>query len=180
MELSFIQSKIHVIRGVKVILDFDLAGMYEIENKYLKRAVRHNIERFDGEDFMFEVTREEWNILRCNFGTSKQLPELSQEKRGGIRYLPFAFTELGVAMLSSVLNSSTAIGINRDIMRAFVTLRHYAAELAELKRQLEEYQVDTTMQIAEILDIINEMAAKQNVLYKSPTVVSGFITQKSD
>ena len=178
MELSFIQSKIHVIRGVKVILDFDLAGMYGVENKYLKRAVRHNIERFEGEDFMFELTREEWNFLRCNFSTSKQLPELSQEKRGGIRYLPFAFTELGVAMLSGVLNSNTAIEVNRNVMSAFVLFRHYAAELAELKRQLEEYQADTTMQIAEILDIINEMAAKQNVLYKSPTVVAGFITQK--
>ena len=174
MDLSIIQSKIHVIRGVKVILDFDLAELYGIENKYLKRSVRNNIERFEGDDFMFELTREEWDFLRCNFSTSKQLTGLSQEKRGGIRYLPFAFTELGVAMLSSVLNSTTAIGINRDIMRAFVTLRHYVAELAELKRQLEEYQVDTTMQIAEILDIINEMAAKQNALYKPPTTVVGF------
>ena len=90
--------------------------------------------------------------------------------------MPFAFTELGVAMLSSVLNSDTAIEVNRNVMRAFVLFRHYAAELSELKRQLEEYQADTTMQIAEILDIINEMAAKQNLLYKSPTIVSGFKT----
>jgi len=92
--------------------------------------------------------------------------------------LLFAFTELGVAMLSSVLNSSTAIEVNRNVMRAFVLFRHYAAELADLKRQLEEYQVDTTMQIAEILDIINEMTAKQNMLYKSPIVVVGFKTKE--
>jgi len=178
MELSIIQSKIHEIRGVKVILDFDLAGMYGIETAQLKRQVRRNMKRFEGEDFMFELSREE--LLRCQIGTSKQLSELNQEKRGGIRYLPFAFTELGVAMLSSVLNSKTAIEVNRNVMRAFVLFRHYAAELAELKRQLEEYQADTTMQIAEILDIINEMAAKHNVLYKSPTVVAGFIAQKNN
>ena len=172
MELSFIQSKIHVIRGVKVILDFDLAGMYEIETAHLKRQVRRNIKRFEGDDFMFEVTKEE--LSRCQFGT------LNTGRGQNIKYMPFAFTELGVAMLSSVLNSDTAIEVNRNVMRAFVLFRHYAAELAELKRQLEEYQVDTTMQIAEILDIINEMAAKQNVLYKSPTVVAGFLAQKSD
>ena len=97
MELSIIQSKIHEIRGVKVILDFDLAALYGIENKYLKRSVRHNIERFEGEDFMFELTHKE--LSRCKIST------LNKGRGQNIKYLPFAFTELGVAMLSSVLNS---------------------------------------------------------------------------
>jgi len=175
MDLSIIQSKIHVIRGVKVILDFDLAGMYGIETRVLKQAVRRNIRRFEGDDFMFELTKSE--IIELS---RSQIVTLNIGRGKNIKYLPFAFTELGVAMLSSVLNSDTAIDVNRNVMRAFVLFRNYAAELAELKRQLEEYQVDTTMQIAEILDIINEMSAKQNVLYKSPTVVAGFITNAVD
>jgi len=156
------------------MLDFDLAELYGIENKYLKRAVRHNIERFEGDDFMFEITRDEWNFLRCNFSTSKQLPELSKEKRGGIRYLPFAFTELGVAMLSSVLNSSTAIGINRDIMRAFVLFRHYAAELAELNQKIEQFMMETNLQFNDIYQALIELAEQKKELYKPPTVVTGF------
>ena len=174
MDLSIIQSKIRIIRGRKVLLDFDLAEMYGIENKYLKRAVRNNFERFEGDDFMFEVTRDEWNFLRCNFSTSKQLSELSKEKRGGIRYLPFAFTELGVAMLSSVLNSSTAIGINRDIMRAFVLFRHYAAELAELNQKIEQFMMETNLQFNDIYQALIELAEQKKELYKPPTVVTGF------
>ena len=95
-DIELIQNKIYEIRGQRVMLDFDLAEMYGIETKNLKRAVKRNLERFEGSDFMFELTEIELQSLRCNFGTSK---------RGGIRYAPFAFTELGVAMLSSVLNS---------------------------------------------------------------------------
>lgn len=95
MELQIIQSKIYEIRGIHVLLDFDLAEMYQVETINLKRAVRRNIERFP-EDFMFELTERENEDLRCNFGTSSW---------GGNRYLPFAFTEQRVAQLSSVLNS---------------------------------------------------------------------------
>ena len=112
MDLSNIQRKIYTIRGHKVMLDFDLAETYGIETKYLKRAVRHNIKRFEGEDFMFETTREE--LSRCKICT------LNKGRGSNIKYLPFAFTELGVAMLSSVLNSETAIDINRKIMRALI------------------------------------------------------------
>jgi len=171
MDLSIIQSKIRIIRGRKVLLDFDLAEMYETETSQLKRQVRRNIKRFEGDDFMFEVTREE--LSRCQIGT------LKKGRGSNIKYLPFAFTELGVAMLSSVLESDKAIEVNRDVMRAFVLFRHYASELSELKRQLEDYQINTTMQIAEILDIINEMAIKQNVLYQPPTTVIGFKTLPS-
>lgn len=104
MELSLIQSKIYEIRGQKVMLDFDLAEMYGVETSQLKRSVRRNINRFDGDDFMFEITWEE--LSRCQIGT------LNKVRGSNIKYLPFAFTELGVSMLSSVLNSKTAIEIN--------------------------------------------------------------------
>ena len=102
VDLQIIQSKIYEIRGQRVMLDFDLAELYGTETKYLKRTVKNNMKRFPS-DFMFELTKEEFNNLRCNFITSK---------RGGIRYMPFAFTEHGVAQLSSVLNSDVAIEVN--------------------------------------------------------------------
>ena len=111
--LEPIKQKIYEIRGQRVMFDFDLASAYGVETSQLKRQVRRNIERFEGEDFMFEVTPDE--IMRCQIGTSSW---------GGRRYNAFAFTELGVAMLSSVLRSPAAIKVNRDIMRAFVSMRH--------------------------------------------------------
>ena len=132
MELQIIQSKIYEIRGMRVLLDFDLAEMYQVETKNLKRAVRRNIERFP-EDFMFELTDSENEDLRCNFGTSSW---------GGSRYPPFAFTEQGVAQLSSVLNSPLAIQVNISIIRAFVALRQYALGYAELNRKLEDFMID--------------------------------------
>lgn len=103
MELEQIKNSILEIRGKKVILDFELAKMYQVETKYLKRTVRNNLKRFPS-GFMFELSPKEWNNLRCNFSTSKNV--------GGIRYLPFAFTEQGVAMLSGLLNSNVAIERN--------------------------------------------------------------------
>ncbi|MFR9649878.1 MAG: ORF6N domain-containing protein [Rikenellaceae bacterium] len=168
-QIELIQSKIYEIRGQKVMLDRDLAQMYGVETSQLKRAVRRNIERFEGEDFMFELTKEE--ASRCQFGI------LNVGGRGSnVKYLPFAFTELGVAMLSSVLNSKIAIQVNMAIMRAFVTVRHLSpvttstnqiselkAELTELKEYIEEVFTDyndinddTRMQ----LELINETLAK--------------------
>ena len=136
-QLELIQSKIYEIRGQKVMLDFDLAEMYGTETAQLKRAVRRNIERFEGEDFMFEVTREE--LSRYQIGT------FNKGRGSNIKYLPFAFTELGVAMLSSVLNSRTAIEINRGIMRAFATMRKILAaspsnEIVKLQSKIKELQ----------------------------------------
>ena len=113
MHLQVIQKKIFEVRGQKVMLDFDLAELYETETKYLKRSVKQNIIRFPV-DFMFELTKDGWENLRCNFSTSK---------RGGTRYLPFAFTEQGVAMLSSVLKSERAILVNIYIVRVFTKVR---------------------------------------------------------
>ncbi|BES61827.1 ORF6N domain-containing protein [Dysgonomonas capnocytophagoides] len=149
MELQIIQNKIFEIRGMRIMLDFDLAELYQVETKNLKRAVKRNIERFP-DDFMFELTADEWEILRCNFGTSSW---------GGTRYMPFAFTEQGIAQLSSVLNSPLAIQVNISIIRAFVTLRKYALGYAELNQKLETFMLETNMQFNEIYQALTELAS---------------------
>jgi hypothetical protein len=131
MELEQIKNNIHEVQGKKVILDFELAAMYQVETKYLKRIVRNNMKRFPL-DFMIELTKEEWDFLRCKISTSKN--------QGGIRYLPFAFTEQGVAMLSGLLNSDKAIETNIAIMRAFVMMRQWALTYEELSQQLKELE----------------------------------------
>jgi hypothetical protein len=161
MELAIIQSKIYEIRGRKVMLDFDLAGLYKTNTAHLKRQVRRNIERFEGDDFMFELTNDESNILkyniRCQSGTLNQT---------WFRYPPFAFTELGVAMLSSVLDSDKAIEMNRNIMRAFVVLRQYALGLAELNQKLENFMIETDIQFSEIYQALTELAEQKKELDK--------------
>ena len=172
MELQPIQNKIYDIRGYKIMLDFDLAGLYGVETAQLKRAVKRNIERFEGDDFMFEVTKDE--LSRCQIGI------LNKGRGNNIKYLPFAFTELGVSMLSSVLNSKTAIGINRNIMRAFVAMRQLVLnppinkvnelqnEMKELKQYVEDVfrdyndiNEDTRLQIELINTSLAELQAKK-------------------
>ncbi|WP_270603587.1 ORF6N domain-containing protein [Bacteroides ovatus] len=137
-DIVIIENKIYEIRGQKVMLDFDLAEMYEIETKNLNKAVKRNIERFP-DDFMFQLTKEELSNLRFQIGTSSW---------GGNRYLPFAFTEQGVAMLSGVLRSPKAIEVNINIMRAFVHMRQYLLshapkqELEELRKRIEYLEED--------------------------------------
>ena len=125
--------------------------MYETETKYLKRAVRANIRRFPP-DFMFELSKTEWETLRCNFSTSN--------KRGGTRYLPFAFTEQGVSMLSSVLNSDKAIDVNIAIMRAFVFIRQYALSHKDLTEKLKELEGKYNKQFKDVYDAINYLLQK--------------------
>ena len=153
-QLSLIQSKIYVIRGQKVMLDFDLAEAYGVETSQLKRQVRRNLERFEGDDFMIVLTRDE--LSRCQIGT------LNVKRGQNIKYLPFAFTELGVAMLSSVLKSPSAIKVNRDIMRAFVALRHIA-EMPNTDDRLKKIEVE----IQHIKDEMNETLADQNDINES-------------
>ena len=160
-QLETIQSKIYEIRGRRVMLDFDLAEMYGVETSQLKRAVRRNIERFEGEDFMFEVTREE--LSRCQIGT------LNKGRGHNIKYLPFAFTELGVAMLSSVLNSRTAIEINRGIMRAFVALRQMltappSSTPSELQREIKKLRDDMEEMFADQNDINEDTRAQLDAI----------------
>lgn len=152
MQLATIQTKIYEIRGQKVMLDFDLAEMYGTVTALLKRAVRRNIERFEGDDFMFELTSEE--LSRCQIGT------LNKGRGSNIKYLPFAFTELGVSMLSSVLNSKTAIEINRNIMRAFVFIRQYALSHNDLTTKLLELESKYDKQFKDVYEAINFLLQK--------------------
>ena len=177
-ELSRIQGKIYEIRGYKVMLDFDLAVLYGSETKVLKQSVRRNIERFPN-DFMFELTWEEYNSLRSQFVTL----EIGRGKYS--KYLPFAFTEQGVAMLSSVLNSKTAIAKNINIMRAFVFVREILMnppinevkelqnEVKELKQYVEDVftdyndiNEDTRKQLELINKSLAELQAKKKELEK--------------
>jgi len=122
-----IENKIYLVREKKVMLDRDLAALYEVQTGQLKRAVRRNKDRFP-EDFMFEISKDEYEILRCQIGISSW---------GGERYRPFAFTENGGAMLSTVLNSKCAIMVNIQIMRAFVRIRTLVADNSELRKAIE-------------------------------------------
>jgi len=151
-----VEKLIHLARGEKVLLDADLAMLYCVETKALNRAVKRNLSRFP-QDFMFQLTAEEADSLRCQIGTSN-------EGRGGRRYLPYAFTEQGVAMLSSVLRSERAVQVNVAIMRAFVSLRRMLAgndalsrKLAELERQLENHDKG----IKTLFDAIRQLMTPQ-------------------
>ena len=164
-QLQVIQSKIYEIRGQKVMLDKDLATMYGVEVRSLNQAVKRNIERFPS-DFMFQLSNDEWIGLKSQFVISSW---------GGVRKLPYAFTEMGVAMLSSVLRSSVAIQVNINIMRAFVAVRQMIAlpptdklaelqsEMAELKSYVEEIlsdQNDINEETAMQLELINQSLAE--------------------
>ena len=137
-DLVIIQNKIYEVKGQKVMLDFELAELYGVETKALKRAVRRNMDRFEGEDFMIVLSPQEADNLRSRY----QNGTMNKTRGGNVKYEQFAFTELGVAMLSSVLRSDTAIEINRNIMRAFVELRRLtqfaAASYQDLKREIDE------------------------------------------
>lgn len=186
MELQIIQSKIYEIRGQKVMLDRDLAELYQVETRVLNQAVKRNIKRFPS-DFMFQVTEDEFEILKSQFVISSW---------GGVRKLPFAFTEQGVAMLSGILNSDVAIEVNISIMRAFVAVRRLMAnppvndlaklqlEIQELKAYIEEVFADyndinddTRMQIELINQTIAELQAKDKDETKHRNPI-GFNTYK--
>ena len=178
MELSIIQSKIYEIRGFRVMLDFDLAGIYGTETKALNQAVKRNIKRFPP-DFMFQLTRQEFANLRSQFVTSRW---------GGTRYLPYAFTEHGATMAANVLKSDVAIDASILIVRAFVAVRQFVLnppvnELKELQnevRELKEYienvftdQNDINEDTRIQLELINESLAELQVKHK------GLITDDS-
>lgn len=131
------------------MLDRDLADLYGVETKRLKEQVRRNSDRFPP-DFMFELTKDEFDNWRSQFATSKG-------DRIGLRYAPMAFTEQGVAMLSGVINSKTAIQINVQIMRAFVQLRHLVVDHVELKRELDEFRKETNDRFLLIFTILDEL-----------------------
>ena len=144
-----ISSKIYLIRGHKVMLDRDLADLYQVETKQLKRSVRRNIDRFP-KDFMFELTKSELDNWRRQFGTSTG-------EMKGLRYSPMAFTELGVAMLSSVLRSKRAIHVNIQIMRAFNQLRIMIASHEELKQKIEAMEQKYDEQFRIVFEALTQL-----------------------
>jgi hypothetical protein len=143
-----IEAHILLIRGHKVILDVDLAELYGVETKALTRAVRRNLERFPG-DFMLQLSSDEFASLRRQFGTSSQW--------GGRRYPPYAFTEQGVAMLSSVLRSKRAVLVNVEIMRAFVRLRQMLAAHADLERRLNDLEANYDAKFKVVFEAIRQL-----------------------
>jgi phage regulator Rha-like protein len=158
-ELASILNMIHEIRGYNVMLDSDLARLYEIETKALNRAVKRNRDRFP-DFFMFQLTEDEFDSLRCQIGTSN-------EGKGGRRYLPFAFTEHGVLMLSSVLNSKKAISVNIEIMVTFIKMRQYALsqngtdeQIAELRKLLMLYIEKNDKRVNDIIIVLNNLIEK--------------------
>jgi hypothetical protein len=146
--VEHIERAIRLIRGEKVILDADLASLYGVETRVLVQAVKRNLKRFPP-DFMFQLTREEFNLLRSQTVTSKGW--------GGRRYPPYAFTEQGVAMLSSVLNSSRAIGVNIEIMRAFVRMRRLLASHARLEKKFLEIEEKYDGQFAMVFEALKQL-----------------------
>ena len=161
--IQSIQNRIYKIRGERVMLDRDLAALYETETKALNLAVKRNIKRFP-KDFMFQLTKEEFEDLRFQIETLEKnnlrLQIETSKGRGGTRYLPYAFTEQGVAMLSGVLNSDKAINMNIAIMRAFVEIRRLALKQNDLKEQLEEIKQHLgghDMQLNSIYDAIENL-----------------------
>lgn len=197
VQIDTIKSSIYEVRGQRVMLDSDLAELYEVEVSQLKRQVRRNIDRFP-EDFMFELTREEYDSLRCQNGTIKS-------GRGQhSKYLPFAFTEEGVAMLSGMLKSKTAMQVNINIMRAFVAIRHAVAsmQLSDLRYEQLSYKVDqlnayveeilhdqndinqiqeqTNNEIAVQVEAINEALDQLRDIKVEPRTPIGFKTKAND
>ncbi len=159
MELEQIKNSILVIRRKKVMLDMDLAIIYEVETRVLKQAVRRNIDRFP-EDFMFELTENELQNLTSQFVTSSW---------GGQRHKPFAFTEQGIAMLSSVLKSKKAIQMNIAIMRAFVMMRQFALTYKELSEKLIELERQHNQKFDDIEQVLNYLIQKDNLKTQQAT-----------
>lgn len=169
--IEAIASHVLSIRGQKVLMDADLAELYGVETKVLLQAVKRNLDRFP-DDFMFQLDNDEWDSLRSQFVTSNK-------SRGGRRYAPYAFTEQGVAMLSSVLNSSQAVQVNIAIMRAFVKLREILATNKDLASQFEELarKVNSHDQaIAGLIHTISDLMSPKNVPANRPI---GFVPLKS-
>lgn len=152
-----VMNKIYIIRGQKVMLDRDLAELYQIETKHLKRQVKRNMERFP-EDFMFEMSTEEFENWRRQFGTSNLSDKM------GLRYAPYAFTEQGVAMLSSVLNSTKAIQVNIQIIRIFTKMRQLLMDNTEIRLAIEKLEKKTdnnTKNIEVVFQYIDELTDRR-------------------
>ena len=153
-EITDIQTKIYEIRGQKVMLDFDLAELYEVETKVLNQAVKRNITRFP-QDFMFRLTQDEWMGMRSQFVTAYPI-------KRNVTATPYAFTEQGVAMLSGIINSVKAIDVNISIMRVFVMVRQFALSNKDLTSKLLELENKYDQQFKDVYDAINFLLKQDN------------------
>ena len=174
MEPNIIQNKIYEIRGIRVMLDFDLAELYQVETKVLKQAVRRNLDRFP-EDFMFEITEQEYNSLIISLRSQI----VTSNKRGGLRYMPFAFSGHGVIMLASLLRSDIAIQTSIKITRAFIAMRNYImstqhleSELAALKAKLELLERNDEDNLEAINDLSEDMRHEIDNIYMAIAALS--------
>ncbi len=163
MELHLIKQKIHTIRGCQVMLDFDLAELYEVPTKALNQAVKRNMERFP-DDFMFQLTHDEWQHLRLQIVSSSsnwsQIVTSSNRKFRGETYRPFCFTEQGVAMLSGILRSEKAVSVNIAIMRAFVALRNFVLSYSELEQQIAELEARFERDFTDVHEALKWLASE--------------------
>ena len=173
MDLQIIQNKIFEVRGCRVMLDYHLAELYQVETRALKQAVKRNIERFPG-DFMFVLTQEEANLL-LSIGVSHFV--IPPDYNFGVA-MPMAFTEQGVAMLSSVLRSKIAIEVNISIMRAFVLMRQMVIGYEELLRRIEELEVSTDAQFNELYQALTQLLSQSKQQKERRPV--GFVTYNRD
>jgi hypothetical protein len=154
MQITTLQSKIHDIRGQKIILDFDLATLYEVETKVLNQTVKRNLKRFPS-DFMFQLTEDEYKSIRSQIVILDEIGRVKYRK-----YTPFAFTEQGVAMLSGILNSDVAIHVNIAIMRTFVMIRKYALEHKEFSEKLLEIESKYDKKFSDVYEALNYLIKK--------------------
>ena len=148
-----ISGKIFTIRGIKVMLDRDLAELYQVETRVLNQSVKRNLKRFPN-DFMFQLSKQEFNNLMSQIVTSKTSP------RGGVRKMPFAFTEQGVAMLSGILNSDRAIQVNK-IMRTFTKIRYMLTETEELKQAIQDLKNQTDEKFEIVFTVLDQLLSKE-------------------
>jgi hypothetical protein len=186
MDLQIIENKIYEIRGQQVMLDFDLAAMYDVETRTLNQSIKRNIERFPG-DFMFQLIQEEWRKFKAYISVNQPIADNSSQivmssipKNRSTKYLPYAFTEQGVAMLSSVLNSKKAIDTNIKIMRAFVAVRKYILQVKpnnnieerikaleqaneELLRDMNDLSEDTQKSFDELFNAFAKLSNKISI-----------------
>ncbi len=154
MELQIIQNRIFEIRGQRVMLDFHLAELYAVENRTLKQTVKRNIKRFP-DDFMFDLTKREWEEVITNCDNIPSTAKFSPA-------MPFAFTEQGVAMLSGVLRSDTAIGVNIAIMRAFVAVRKHLTDHKDLQLKIEALEASTDQKFRDVYEALDYMITPQS------------------
>ena len=173
MDLQIIQNNIFEVRGCRVMLDYHLAELYQVETRALKQAVKRNIERFPS-DFMFVLTKEEANLL-LSIGVSQNVIPL--DYNFGVA-MPMAFTEQGVAMLSSVLRSKVAIEVNISIMRAFVLMRQMVIGYEELLKRIEELEVSTDAQFNELYQALTQLLSQSKQQKERRPV--GFVTYNRD